>query len=390
MRICLVSTEYPPETGGGGIGTQTHLKAVGLAARGHEVHVIAASPDEKASVGDDSGATVHRIAEPSGYGPGWEQSSYWLAYSLAVADYLGALDDRVGFDVMQFPEYGGEGFVYQTDTWAHRRARYVVQLHGPLAMFSATLGWPEPGSALHSIGCFMERSAIRHADLVLASSLNTARFVAAEYDHPLDAIRVVHSGIDVTRFAPTPPRNGAPRVLFVGNLVEGKGVFAVALAAAQLRRRFPKLRLRVIGKGDEEGHNELRRVFADAPDALELIGYTPYDELPRHYAWSSMLAAPSIFEPGPGNVYLEAMASGRPVIAGDTGGAPEVVLDGETGILVRPGDVRAIERAIATLAEDPALAASLGARGRELVEEHFALDRYIDRIEGLYEAVCRR
>jgi phosphatidylinositol alpha-1,6-mannosyltransferase len=103
-----------------------------------------------------------------------------------------------------------------------------------------------------------------------------------------------------------------------------------------------------------------------------------------------MLAAPSIFEPGPGNVYLEAMASARPVIAGDTGGAPEVVLDGETGLLVRPGDVRGIERAIATLAEDPVLAASLGARGRELVEEHFALERYIDRIEGLYEGVCRR
>jgi glycosyltransferase involved in cell wall biosynthesis len=391
MKICLVSTEYPPETGGGGIGTQTHLKAVGLAARGHEVHVVSSSAGDGASVADDAGATIHRIPEPQLFGPGWEESSYWLAYSVAVAEKLYRLDEQVGFDLFQFPEYGGEGFVYQTDTWAHRKARYVVQLHGPLAMFSATLGWPETGSPLHAIGCFMEQTVIQHADLVLSSSLNTARFVADTYGQPLDRIQVVHSGIDATRFAPAPSGGaGGPRVLFVGNLVEGKGVFAVAGAAARLRRRYPELRLRVIGKGDEHAHARLRAAFADAPEAVELVGYTPYAELPGHYAWADMLAAPSRFEPGPGNVYLEAMAAARPVIAARTGGAPEVVLDGTTGLLVDPGDIEGIESAIATLTDDRALAAALGARGRALVEERFALDRYIDRIEALYEQVLRR
>jgi glycosyltransferase involved in cell wall biosynthesis len=392
MKLCLVSQEYPPETGGGGIGTQTHLKAVGLAARGHEVHVLAASTSDRPTISDDGGATIHRIGEPRVSGPGYEQSTYWLAYSSAVAEQLHSLDRDIGFDLVQFPEYGGEGFVYQTDTFAHRTAKYVVQLHGPLAMFSDKLGWPEPGTTLHSIGCFMERSVIHHADLILSSSSNTAEFVAGTYDYPLDAIQVIHSGVDTGRFTPTVmPRDGAgPRVLFVGNIVGAKGVFVVGRAVERLRDRYPLIRLRVLGKGSIEERRRLERAFAGREEALELIGYTPYAELPRHYSWADMLVAPSTFEPGPGNVYLEAMACARPVVAAVSGGAPEVVLDRKTGLLVPPGDVDAIEAAIVELADDADLRASLGTAGRAWIESRFSLDRYVDKVETIYQEVLAR
>lgn len=396
MRILLVSQEYPPETGGGGIGTQTYLKAQGLSARGHDVHVLSCSPDGKARTYLDGAAHVHRMPEPDLGLLEYEPATYWLAYALAVAQEATRLDQERPFDLVQLPEYAGEGFVYQTHGFARRRARYVVQLHGPLAMFVEHMGWPEPESPLAQVGCFMERTVMHHADQLLASSRATARFCAARYGVPLDGIEVVHSGLDTERFAPRPrgaDEDGAfPRILFVGNLAGNKGFHLVVDAALRLRARHPRLRLRAIGKGDAD---EVRRAgervrAAGAERNVHILGYVPYQELPAQYAWCDLFAGPSTYEPGPGNVYLEAMACGRPVIACDSGGAPEVVLDGETGLLVSPGDGGALERAIAALAEDEALRARLGARGRAIAVERFSLERYTDRIESIYRRVLER
>src|SRR4051794_40600897 len=117
MTIALVSQEYPPETGGGGIGTQTYLRARGLAARGHTVHVVTMSWDEEYRTYADQGATIHRIGEPQIPGRGYEPSTYWMACSNAVAVKLTELQESITFDIIQFAEYGGEGFLFQTDTF---------------------------------------------------------------------------------------------------------------------------------------------------------------------------------------------------------------------------------------------------------------------------------
>src|SRR5688500_17820730 len=108
MRICLVSCEYPPETGGGGIGTQTYLKAVGLSRRGHVVHVISSTRKARARTYQDGDALVHRMVQPKVPGHGYQHSTYWIAYSAAVAEKLFELQPQVDFDIIHFPEYGGE------------------------------------------------------------------------------------------------------------------------------------------------------------------------------------------------------------------------------------------------------------------------------------------
>jgi glycosyltransferase involved in cell wall biosynthesis len=392
VRIGLVSQQYPPETGGGGIGTQTLAKARGLSSRGHEVHVVTASWDGQERVYDDAGAFIHRIPEPQVELPGYEQSTYWLAYSMAVAGYLHRLAAAVGFDVVQFPEYGGEGFVYQTETFNRRRARYVVQLHGPLAMFAEHVGWPEPGSPLLAVGCFMERTSMHFSDLVLASSRSTAELCARTYDYPLDRIQVVYSGVDTTAFVPSPrPTNGAhPRILFVGRFAGDKGAYDVARAVCSLRDRYPAIRLRAVGKGDERDRSRLMREMAGAEKHLEIVGYAPYEEMVEHYAWCDMLVAPSTFEGGPGNVYLEAMSCGRPVVASSAGGAPEAVLSEATGLLVPPHDVNAIADAITRLTEEEGLGERLGVEARRWTERQFSMERYIDRVESLYLELVQR
>ena len=177
MRICIVSQEYPPETGGGGIGTQSFLKAHGLAAHGHHVEVVSASWTNPRSEYDGK-ALVHRI-KPSDFGlDPHDISIEWMTYSLSIAQKLTEMKAEENFDIIQFPEYVGEGFFYQTNRFQWRTAKYSVQLHGPLGMFAEHMGWPEKGSTAHRTGCFMEKSVIHHADGILASSHNTAGFCA--------------------------------------------------------------------------------------------------------------------------------------------------------------------------------------------------------------------
>ena len=391
MKVCLVSQEYPPETGGGGIGTQTYLKAQGLSARGHHVEVVSVSRDTTPRTYQDGGALIHRVGEPDLGDLGANQATYWMALSMALARKLADREKQTRFDIMQFPEYCGEGFIYQTDNFEYRTAKYVVQLHGPLAMFAEHMGWPDKGSTLHQIGCFMERMVIHHSDLVLASSHNTASFCSTFYDYPVDRIRVIHSGIDTNRFVPRPRPSSEtfPHILFVGNLVGSKGFNLLVDTVIRMRGEFPRIHLQAIGKGDAD---ELRRVKqrvedAGATDNIEVVGYVPYADLPSHYAWADIFAGPSVYEPGPGNIYLEAMSCGRPVIACNTAGAPEVVLDGKTGLLIPPGDSPALEQAIGGLAGDKGFRTSLGANGRDWVESEFSIDKYLDKVERNYEAV---
>ncbi len=391
MKICLVSQEYPPHTGGGGIGTQTWLKAQGLTARGHEVHVVSASWDTEAHTYLDNKAVIHRIAEPDlGHG-GFELCTYWMAYSMAVARKLDALMHEVKFDIIQFPEYGGEGFLYQTDTFNWRSAKYVVQLHGPLVMFGLHMGWPEVGSVMWNIGCFMERTSIHHSDLVMASSFSTARLCEQQYGYPADKAHIIHSAVDLAAFGPcTPPSDApGPRILFVGNFVGAKGFDMLVHTVIRLRERYPAIVIRLIGKGDPTHVEDIKIIIAQAKAEahFDFTGYVNHADLPVHYAWCDIFAGPSAYEGGPGNVYMEAMAAARPVIACDAGGVGEVVLHEQTGLLIAPRDGAALEQAIIRLAEDRPFRHKLGAAGRALIEDRYTVEKYIDRVESLYKGL---
>src|SRR5690349_23603347 len=133
MRICLVSQEYPPETARGGIGTQTWNKARALAALGHEVHVLSSSagPAPGLRHGVEDGIAVHRLRPPGLDFPVNGEASFWLGYSWAVLAALHELLEQATFDLLDFAEYGGEGYAYLLDRRPWSSVPVVVQLHGP-------------------------------------------------------------------------------------------------------------------------------------------------------------------------------------------------------------------------------------------------------------------
>jgi glycosyltransferase involved in cell wall biosynthesis len=220
--------------------------------------------------------------------------------------------------------------------WVAARAGkpYVVQVWGT----DVELARRAPGLA---------RSVLRRARLVVAAS--TALAEAARQLGAND-VRVIPSGVDI------PPQVGAeadpPEVLYVGRLSAEKGVLELVEAARGLK---------VVVAGD----GPLR------PRVPGARGFVAHDELQLLYARAAVVACPSRRE-GFGVACLEAMAHGRPVVATSVGGLRDLVVDGETGLLVPPRDPRALGAALRRLLADPDLRHRLGAAGRQRAQERFS------------------
>jgi glycosyltransferase involved in cell wall biosynthesis len=402
MQVCLVSLEYPPDTAHGGIGTQTWNKAQALTRLGHTVHVLscASGPQDGMSTVQGSGIMVHRMPPPGKeIGrelPIYDEAVFRLGYSWSLLRHLHVLTESHAFDLINFPEYGGEGFAFQLNRTSSNWVPVVVQLHGPLAMLAERIGWPERDSQFYRVVTQMEATSIKLADGLMASSRNIADFATEVYGVERAAIRVVHCGIDATLFQPPPAEQRAdhrPTVLYVGTISPAKGIYTVFEAVLLLRTRYPGIRLVVVGGTDARTAQAFRSQAraAGAEDCLDLRGFIgDRAALPTIYHEADVFASPARHEVGVANVYVEAMASGLPVVASTTGGAPEAVTDGESGLLVPPGDVEATVVALERLLGDADLRRRLGAAGRRRVEAYFTIDRYIERVLAAYEETIAR
>jgi glycogen synthase len=391
MNICLVSQQYPPDIAGGGIGTQTFLKAHGLAERGHSVHVVSSTLGGPARSHMDGRITLHRLPYPTVNTSFCETSVLLVGYSWAVAKKLSALMRSETFDIIEFPEYGAEGFIFQLETSERRHTPTVVMLHGSLAMFADRIGWPPADSDFYKVGSLMEETVVLKADLLLSASRNIANYWAARYGPRLPPIEVIHTAVDPTKYRGGGVRpGGRPTVLFVGRIDRYKGVFTIADAVLGLRGRYPDILCRFVGGADADSAERLREKIRmrSAERNFELLGYIDNDLLGQYYADCDVFASPAPQEHGVATVYLEAMAAGKPVVACNSGGTPEAVIDGQTGLLIAPGDVDALSRALDRLLGDPNLRDRLGTNGRQSVTDYFCASKMVERTEAMYERLA--
>ena len=171
-----------------------------------------------------------------------------------------------------------------------------------------------------------------------------------------------------------------PVVLTVGKLSEQKRVELAVRAVGRVVEKFPELCHVVVGDGPRRG--ELRKLVGELglEENVFLVGTVPpmSAELFDLFRWARVFLLPSVRE-GMGNVFLEAGAFGLPCVGVNDGGVPEVVQDGETGLLATPGDVADIGDKVAQLLEDAELARRMGRRAREWIEEHFSVEVMVER-----------
>jgi glycosyltransferase involved in cell wall biosynthesis len=368
MMIALVSQDYPTTTVRGGIAAQTWRKARGLAALGHDVHVIAHGADERPTEARDGRVVVERIPGPEARGtlPG-DAAAWTAAWSCDVADALARLAARAPVDLVDVPDYGAEGFAWLAGRPAGG-PHVALHLHGSLAALADGLGWPEPGSEHLRVGTALEDACLRLADSIYSSSAWSARWCERRLGRPEGSIPVLHAGVETDLFAPGLPPAGPPTVLFVGRIARSKGADVVVEAALRVAREIPGVRLRMFGRPEGDLDRRLRKSAEDAgrPDLLTTAGGLSRERLVAEMQGAHVFAAPSPFEAGPGLVYLEAMSAGLPAVACSGSGVTEL-LDEETGALVPPHDPDALAKALLRVLGDEPRRRRMAAEARRRV-----------------------
>ncbi|SDN70101.1 glycosyltransferase family 4 protein [Actinacidiphila guanduensis] len=180
-----------------------------------------------------------------------------------------------------------------------------------------------------------------------------------------------------------------PVVVCVSRLVKRKGQDTLILALPRVLREFPDAVLLIVGGGPYRQELQNLAERTGVSQAVHFTGPVPWSELPAHYGAGDVFAMPcrtrrgGLDVEGLGIVYLEASATGLPVVAGDSGGAPDAVLDGETGWVVPGGDPAAAADRILGLLRDPGLRTAMGERGRRWVEESWRWDHLAGRLKSL-------
>lgn len=241
----------------------------------------------------------------------------------------------------------------------------------------------------------------RGAEAVIANSVNTFRALES-LGIPSSRLTVVHPGVDASRFHPqrdgTAIRNRyAPRgellILSVGRLQRRKGHDLAIQALQQLGAEGRSIRYLIVGTGDEEQRLRDMARREGLLDRVHFAGQVSEDELPAYYAASDIFLLPNRVDgtdfEGFGIVFLEAQATGRPVIGGRSGGVPEAIAEGETGLLVEGTDPQELAVALQRLAASPELRHRFGAAGRARVLESFTWEKSAHAVAELHGRIGR-
>ncbi len=258
------------------------------------------------------------------------------------------------------------------------RARLVVTFYG------VELRWTR--HAFGPLRWLLVRAA-RRADAAVAISRDTAEEVR-RLAGVMPAVIPYGVGLSPQAAAGPTPADGRFTVLFVGRLVERKGVRVLLDAMAQLGA----CRAVIVGDGPERGNLEAYAAALGVGERVSFRGRISAAELAQAYATAQAFVLPAVVDQrgdteGLGVVLLEAMSHGVPVVASRIGGITDIVEDGNTGLLVAPGDARQLAAAVQRLAEDITLARRLGEAGRRLVQERFSWEGIAASWEDVYQQV---
>lgn len=271
---------------------------------------------------------------------------------------------------------------------------YAVRLHSSRADWRYAYG--ETLSGIDRRDVRLKAALLRGARLVTAPSAAMADHAASFYGYPRSRIAVISNPLDAGHFAglteaeeveEATAKQDQPSVLYVGRLDPYKGLDILMQAAEVILSANPAATIDIVG--EETAHVHSAGLLAPVPPALRpriwLHGRVPYDELPAYYRRATVCVVPSRWESW-GYTVAEAMAYGTPVVGSRVGGIAESIADGQTGLLVPPGEPAVLAGAVNTLLADPARRAAMGRAARRRAAERFASDGVAARMLDAYRS----
>jgi glycosyltransferase involved in cell wall biosynthesis len=303
-----------------------------------------------------------------------------------------AIIARHGVDVVQTQGLGTLDFLVMTLRrrglvqvwWTIQNAEFMVR-EEHLGRHRWLLG------AKRAAHRWLYRAGARIVDGIIVVSDATARSFLDTVGHVEDKITVVYNAVDLDRY-PAPIDRSEVRaglgfgaeahlMTMVGTFKRQKGHRHLVAAAAAMVPRFPTLHILLVGDGELADEVRLQVQAAGLSDHVHFLGTRR--DVPELLSASDSFVLPSLWEGLP-VALTEAMASGLPVVATDVSGTSQVVIDGESGLLVPPGDAEALAEAMNRLLSDPALASRMAVSGRERVSASFAASAQAEHLAALF------
>lgn len=393
MRVLMLSWEYPPVVIGG-LGRHVHALATRLTELGHEVVVLCrheAGTDAATHPTTDlrhEGVRVVRVAEDPTHLVFEKDLVAWtlaMGHGMVRAglallrdwrpDVVHAHDWLVTHPAVALAEHAGVPLV--ATVHATEAGRHSGWLSQPL------------NQQIHSVEWWLAN----RADALITCSAAMRAEVSHLFEVP--PATVIHNGIEPRgwRVSPAAVRaararhapSGEPLVLYFGRLEWEKGVHDLLGALPRIRRSFPGARLVVAGQGRQASALVTQARKLRVRRSVDFVGHLPDRELVACLAAADVVVLPSRYEPF-GIVALEAAAAGAPLVASTAGGLAEVVVDGETGLAVTPGDVAGIAAAVRQVLSDPAAAARRARTARARLAKEFDWRRIAEQTVAVYES----
>ena len=371
MRLLAVNWQDIDNPQAGGAEIHLHEIFGRLARRGHDVTLLCGGWRGAPPLATRDDMRIHRV--------GTRHTFPFLARRY-YADVLAREGEHVLIeDINKIPLFTGR--------WGAPRVMALVP-----HLFGGT-AFQEAAAPIATAVWLAERPlAVMYRGIPFeAISESTADDLAAR-GIPRETIRVIHPGVHADVYTPDPSaRAGTPLFVYLGRLKRYKGVDIVIRAFARVPH--PEARLLIAGTGDHRAALEQLIASLDLGERVSFLGFIPEEDklgLLRR-AWALVFASP---KEGWGMTNLEAAACGTPVIASDSPGLRESVVDGETGLLVPHGDVGAMTAAMQRIAASPDVVRAMGERGRRFAEGFswdaaaIETERHLEQIAGLRARVA--
>ena len=400
MRALILTNEFPPSVYGGA-----------------GVHVDELTRHLRSLIELD----IRTFGTQASAGPGWRAQGYPPAHDLSDADdRLRSVFDALSRDLAMVAHPVHADVVHAHTWYTHlagvlARLAYGIPLVVTVHSLEPLRPWKrEQLGGGYDVSSWIERTALEAADAVIAVSRETREDVLRLFDVPAERVHVIHNGIDAEFYQPDPAmsaleRHGidpaVPYVLFVGRITRQKGIVHLVRA---IRHLDPGIGVVLCaGQPDTpqiaaEMQAGVAAAQADRPNVVWIGEMVSREEARQLYSHAAVFCCPSVYEPF-GIINLEAAACETPVVASAVGGIPEVVVDGETGLLVpvdlsvddpmSPVDPDRFERnlagAINALMADAGIREVMGRAARRRAVERFSWTRIARETVDLYRSVVR-
>ncbi|OBQ69499.1 hypothetical protein A8146_29900 [Mesorhizobium loti] len=398
----FLSQEYPPGIVGG-VGRYINQLARSIAAAGHNVHVLTRG-ERHDRVDFEEGVWVHRVVsrQPSELPPeGMIIPAHIWANSVLMLQEVRRLAERQKVDAVYAPIWDCEGAAVLLDNCFPLVTGLQTTLHFWLESHGHHRKDPQFMQDFAKPMLALETRLLRESAGIHAISKAIRHDIASVYDVALDDTRTTMVPLGLEDFSalpdvpPTPLPQGTLRVVFIGRLEGRKGIDVLLDVVPKLLTKYADLHFDIVGNDKipgPDGKTTYRAVFeattpADTLARVSFHGETSEEQLRGFYRACDIFVAPSRFESF-GQVLVEAMIYGKPVIACRAGGMVEIIEPQETGLLAEPGDPISLEGCLERLIVDASLRRSFGEAGRRRYEQHFSVEAAADGVVALLRKAC--